>query len=211
MATAHELLHREQRFAVNDYDGEEPGVVVIDRRSPLLVVAPHAVNHHDRFGAPKLADIMTGGLACTLADALGASVIAASRRVPHWTDWNSRTDPFGRALESIVQPDKVTLVIDVHGMLDHHGVDVCVGLGPHPGRSERLFGDQLMSAMGDLRVTRDRPFSARGPRTVTARAQSKGIPAVQIEIARRFRDPVLQPEAAAHVLAGLVEMLRRYS
>lgn len=211
MLTSTKWLRRESRYARNAYDGGPELVVDVFRSSPLLLVAPHAVNHHDERGQAKVADLLTGGLAETLAEHLGASVLVASHRVPPWSTWEQRTDRFTQALHDHLAFSRMRLVVDLHGMLDSHGIDLCIGLGDRPGELERAVADELLAAFADHAVSIDRPFSARGHWTVVARAQALGISAIQVEIARRLREPDRSPAIADNLLQRMAHALRGYS
>ena len=70
-----EFNKRNAKYSANNNDGSEPDDSIrwVDRTktSPLVLVAPHATNHHRR-GRPKVADLYTGGITEMVADKLHA-------------------------------------------------------------------------------------------------------------------------------------------
>jgi hypothetical protein len=88
------------------------------------------------------------------------------------------------------------LVIDLH-MMRPRGVDICVGLGPRPELTERLWPIFVEEAVaGGLRPAVNWPFAAVG-RTLTSQLQRRGIPAVQLELSGECfdRDHPAMPRA----------------
>ena len=71
----------ETRYKAENYDGlgGKSTAYVVDRGSPIVLVASHAVNHF-RDRRPKLADRWTGGLTELLGELLDISVITATRK-----------------------------------------------------------------------------------------------------------------------------------
>ena len=197
----------ERPFAANAYDGR--GTSEVDyqpSRSKLLVTAPHAVNHH-RHARPKLADRWTGGLATLTGQALGAAVLIASSRVPDWTAWAERTDDFARALRSEVAAGAV--VIDVHGMSDTHGVDICIGTGTAPTALSTDLAALIEAKLEAYQVGINEPFAARAPYTVVDYVSGLGgRGALQIEVAARLRNPSEHPSEAETFASLFLEALR---
>lgn len=186
-----------------------PPVFAELRASGLVLTAPHAVGlRRDRRSKP--ADIATGGLAVLLARCVGASVLAAARPREADPSWVG-AHPLKDALADVLARGSVA-VVDVHGMHDGHGVDVCVGLGPDPRGGTGLLAEALTGPLrqAGLKVSVDAPFTARRTTTVTAFAQSRGVPAVQLEVARRWRDPWADPARAAQLVELLVTGLTAF-
>lgn len=204
-------LAREARYAAANYDGDGEPITLVERASSVLITAPHAVNHHRPDGTAKVADLATGSLAEIVAEATGHSVLTASRRVEPWAAWNERDDPFGRALATQLTRSDLGLVVDLHGMSDEHGVDLCIGLGPQPGDAESIIAEALQREFAELTVVRNAPFPARATSTITAHVQGRGLSAVQLEIARRWRRPEADAPRARRLLEGLEACLRHYS
>src|SRR5258708_38013862 len=150
-------IRRESCFQGRGYrgTGDDGSIDYAERSSDLLISAPHAVNHFCD-GAPKVADRRTGGLSKLLGDRLGVASLAPVGAVDDWRTWPERADPFRRALDRSVR--RGALVVDLHGMKDSHGVDVCLGFGPRPSGRVRLLAEALTAALAPLHVARDVPF-----------------------------------------------------
>jgi len=186
----------ERDYAVSSYDGSgaEADARFVNRNSRVLLTAPHAVNHH-RDGHPKLADRRTGGLAELLGELTGASVLSAIGRVPDWRQWAEREDPFARQLAQLLPG--VDYVLDLHGMTDQHGRQLCIGTGANPSGPTMRTARHLQVLLAPFAVTLDDPFTAAGGHTVVTRVQSLGGPvALQLEITAALRDPEEHPELA---------------
>lgn len=195
-------LEREQSYAVMNYDGEADADDVrhIDRRHPVLISAPHAVNHH-RFGASKRADRRTGGLAEVVGEATGAGVLTAAGRVSEWGSWEERTDGFVRILRR--EALRRTLILDLHGMGDRHGTDVCIGTGGESGPALRRAVGCLDRQFAGYRVSIDDPFDGSQWYTVLQYGRELGIAVIQLELSASLRDPRGNAAAAADVVARL--------
>ena len=77
MATQIEKLDR--KFSRNEYNGTGSRHFVIRKgRIPVMISAPHAVNHF-REGKIKYADMLTGGIAEYLQEQTGCHLICATR------------------------------------------------------------------------------------------------------------------------------------
>lgn len=193
---------RERRYQEGRYDGAGAvdAVGQVTGWLPVLLSAGHAVTHF-RHGAPKRADIGTGGLAELLAERVGAHAITSTGIA--MTDPNY--DPHGTFKDHLLDlACRVEAVVDLHGMTDGYGPDVCLGSGALPALADGLivvFRAELEVA--GFFVTVDDPFLADRPTTVTSTAQAAGVPALQLEIARRVRNPWQDPETAARLVGAL--------
>lgn len=205
--SAERWLQLERRFAARHYDGAPESDATRHRvgTMPVLITAPHAVNHH-RQGEPKVADRRTGGLAELLHEQTGATSLAAASRVPDWSRWVDRNDDFTRLLRKEIERNG--LILDLHGMGDHHGIDVCIGTGGQRGTAIDAAVAAMASAFAAFEVAVDEPFSALSPHTVTQFARRPAVGAVvQIELSARLRDPEAQPETAIAVASALGSVL----
>ena len=202
--SAERWLQLERRFAARHYDGAPDHAATRHRVGtiPVLLTAPHAVNHH-RNGIPKLADRRTGGLAELLHELTGATSLAAASRVPDWGRWADRDDDFTRLLRDDAERNR--LIVDLHGMGDHHGIDVCIGTAGQRGIAIDTAVDALARAFAAFEIAVDVPFSGLSPHTVTQFARRLGVGAVvQIELSARLRDPEAHPETAIEVVSAAV-------
>lgn len=190
LATAAEVATRNLGYSANDDRGigAKDSVRWIDRTatSSIVVVAPHAVKHH-RDGHLKAADTFTGGIAETVADRIGASVLTTTGEVSDWgEDWSTRNDEFTRILHSL--PERA-VIVDLHGMDDgSSSADISIGKSIKDSDVTRALAKRVRKAFdGDTVI--DGKFDASSHYTVTRHMQERGHDGVQIEISKTFRDP----------------------
>ena len=174
-------LYESQEWRSPDHDVREVSGLGV------LLTAGHASAHVNReSGLTKAAEVGTGPLAIALAEASGAAGLVLGRAVRA----NPNHDEVGecsfkqRVLWLLSQQARV--VLDLHGMRDEHGVDVCLGEGLDPGGRIGRIAVSAFEEVG-LRVVCNDPFDARRSGTVTRSVQEAGGDALQIEIARSLR------------------------
>ncbi|WP_054814589.1 hypothetical protein [Nocardia arizonensis] len=202
---------REQKYRANNYYGaQSPSAIdVLNGSRDIIVTAPHAL-HHFRDGRKKPADRWTGACAELLHLGLDATAIIPTGPIPDWTTWDERDDPFRQALDRLCTPE--TLVIDLHGMSNAHGVDVCVGLGPEPAADTGEFAEWLVDSLRPYEVSLNEPFSAAPHYTVTSHVQTRTpADAIQVEMALRVRDPADHPQRSADFLRRLASSIRKFA
>jgi len=174
--------------------------------SEVLLTAPHAVRTLSPSGSSKLADAATGPLARALSAASGASCLVAHSPWPG----NANADPLERCAfkQRMVEllSKRPSTVLDLHGMLDSHGCDVCIGTHKDGPSALADQATELLAAQGFV-VRRNDPFGARSPSTVTATALGAGAAAIQLEIAARWRNPVQRPDEAGAMYRALLELV----
>ncbi len=173
----------------------------------VLLTAPHATIHQ-RDGVRKAADLRTGSLVELLSVRTGASFLATSTAQPFDANWDVPSTPFHDKLRELYTPNH--FVIDVHGMSDSHGSDICIALGPAPGSRAQIVAERFAAAArkAGFRVSVNTPFDARRTTTITSYIQSQGGDAMEIEIARHLREPDRHPEAAERLLQWLSTCIR---
>lgn len=185
-----EFNKRNAKYSANDNDGSGPNDSIrwVDRTktSPLVLVAPHATNHH-RKGRPKVADLYTGGITEMVADKLNASALTTTGKVSDWHDnWKTRDDKFTRVLKGL--PDNA-IVVELHGMDDSSSEEpVSIGTGDRPSP----MTDDIVRSLSETlhgQVDIDAGFNAQASYTVTDFMQKRGHSAMQIEMNHAIRDP----------------------
>ena len=210
MHTANDWYRLESKYRTHRYTGtgDAEAVLTVTRSPDLLITAPHSLNHAHK-GHWKPADRGTGGLAELLGQRLGASVIVPTAVVPNWVSWQTRNDSFRRALDAATARRPFT--IDVHGMTDAHGPDLCIGLGPAPTKRVKALAAAIHSALAKFDVVDNDPFAAVAPSTITAHLQRSGAPdAIQLEFAARHRSPNAQSSESTVLVDKLTECLRAF-
>lgn len=185
-----EFEKRNAKYSADDNDGSGPDDSIrwVDRTktSPLVLVAPHATNHH-RKGHPKVADLYTGGITEMVADKLNASALTTTGKVSDWRDdWTTRDDKFTRVLKEL--PDNA-IIVELHGMDDSSSEEpVSVGTGDRPSP----MTDDIVRRLSETlhgQVDVDAGFNAQASYTVTDFMQKRGHSAMQIEMSHAIRDP----------------------
>ncbi|MBI4148325.1 hypothetical protein HY490_03480 [Candidatus Woesearchaeota archaeon] len=167
---------------------------VIAGKRNVLLSAPHATRHV-REGAAKDADFCTGAIARAVAELTGATVIFTTHKSandPNFVDAvDGRLIPYKQALADLSRAGGLTAVLDVHGASETQPFDV--DFGTLNGKS--VLGNPLLihllsasfKAEGFGELTSN-VFAAEQQASVTKFAsQQLGIPAVQLEINRKFR------------------------
>lgn len=181
---------------------DDPALLV-DRGSAVVLTAPHGTPHY-RAGAMKAADLHTASLTMLAGEVAEVSTVVSARARGEWETWDERDDEFARHLRDLRAPAR--MLIDIHGMGDHHGPDFCLGTGPRPGALEELAVDILRAELEPFEVAVDSPFDARPHYTVTSLAQRQlGMAGLQIEVAARWRSP--HDEGAAPAATALSRAL----
>ena len=183
IATTAEVAARNLPYSFNKNKGfaRRDAIRWIDRTktSNIVIVAPHAVVHH-RNDHVKAADTFTGGLAETLADRIGASVLTTTGEV---SDWN---DEFTRVLHSL---PKNSIIVDLHGMDNSSSrADISVGKSKKDSGATKALAKRIREQFhGDTVI--DGKFNATGHYTVIRHMQERGHDGVEVEISERFRNP----------------------
>lgn len=153
----------------------------------------------------KRPELWVGSLTEALAELTGSSAVVPLRTLIE-SPWNERTDEVADAVRHAAVQN--AMVIDLHGMTDAHGIDICLGLGPNPPDPVLRFAATIQDAFArPLRVSVNRPFAASAPHTVTSYVQDLGGKGIQVEIAARLRRPRTQPTLAAMLFNSLIQVL----
>jgi hypothetical protein len=202
----------EEQFAACHYDGEPTGPEIIEilGNAPIILSSPHATNH-PREGRVKLADLFTGTLAIQLAHLTGASALIAA----HKTDEDpaySTDGRYKRRLISLIAKTNARFVLDIHGMKQSRLTDFEFGTnhGVTIGEQKELLTTfvRMFKQAGFDNLVVDKLFAASRPTTITSFAWGTcHVPSIQLEIHKRYRDPVNDPEAYATILSVLRDTL----
>jgi len=176
---------------------------------PVLLSAPHSVRHirHKRI---KPSDEFTGSIICMLNKLTGCHGLAVAKLYggdPNFDDKCIYKD----FLKNLTATANLRLIIDVHGASREHDFDIDIGtikgkslLGRN--RIQTLL-KEAMEYYGINKISENR-FSVSGQNTITAYAsQNLGIPAVQLEINKRFRVPHQNPQDYCRVVGALSDLI----
>ncbi len=189
------LKRYEREFCQNKYDGKkrEKPFKYVKGKTSVLVSACHTVNH-SRNGNAKLADMLTGAFAKHLKKVTGCHIF--------YRLYNDGCDPnfdnefkdggYKKALAKVVKENNIKLVLDLHAAIEKREFDIDLGTDFDNSLNGYNFIPDIINIfaerLGINKVTHNKVFSAP-PNTVTNYiANATQIPAIQLEINRRFRD-----------------------
>ncbi len=120
----------EQIFAREGYESDSLAPFVITQGSiPVLLSAPHAVNHF-RNGEIKYADIYTGGIATFLQEETACHLICAANSKTYDPNFDQfGQNPYQQALLPYIKEHAIRLVLDLHGASYSREYAVEIGTG----------------------------------------------------------------------------------
>ena len=216
----------EPLFSDDHYNGSgETAFFFREGTVPVMVSAPHAVNHF-RSGSVKYADMFTGGIARYLHETTGCHMICSSRFAEN--DWNydaPKNNRYQRELAAYVSEHHVRLLLDLHGAARTRRYAVEMGTAPYHGAEAhgadeedpslhqyKFIDDVIQSIFLDAfrarsiaqnEVWKNTLFDAGRQNTVTRYiSRNTDTACIQLELNRNFRDPQ-NPEQ----FMGLIEAL----
>jgi phage replication-related protein YjqB (UPF0714/DUF867 family) len=201
----------EDRYRESLYDGASPQSnvrITGNRKGSFIFTAAHAVNHI-RERKVKYAERGTGGLAELLAISSGSLSLTVDGPLDYDPNWDHSPEiPFKKSLLSLLTNGKT--VIDLHGMKDDYGVDICIGLGTAPSAFAKEVAGNLAASLTNVgfRVSMDWPFDGRRIGTITNFVQEKGFSGFQVEIAARLRYPNVSSQDSNLLVDGFVSAVR---
>ncbi len=159
----------------------------------VLLSAPHATRHV-REGSTKVADYCTGAIARAVTELTGATIIYTTHKSaldPNFYDFaDGTTIPYKQNIAALASETPFIILLDIHGASETQPFDV--DFGTMFGKSLLGKDDLLvqlknsLTAKGIASLSSDF-FAAEQHQTVTKFASSKNIPAVQLEINKKFR------------------------
>lgn len=197
------LIELERPFSKNKYNGGgltnfkvESGTI------PILVSAPHAVNHY-RDDAVKKADLYTGGIVRYLHELTSCHIIYSSRYSEADPNYDPQQDcDYKKKLTEYIEENDIRLVIDIHGAAADK--PYAVELGTIDDEDSSLCGRKFVAKLindvflkefayidSPLKdIKKNTIFNARNIDTITNFVSTQlGVPAIQLEINGTYRDP----------------------
>lgn len=196
-------------FAANNYEGADsnPDVMMIpgDAGTKLLISSPHAVNHH-RYSDIKVADDLTGAISLAAsARTRAAGIIMSKFATSKFSEFGAVDTPYAVAIHEN-GPSEYKMLLDVHGMMDKYGPDICFGTGPDQPESFQWAMDLFNILFPEMKASFNTPFSAMAPYTVTTWAANAGMHALQIELSDNFRARLVSGELMPRFLEWVNQM-----
>ncbi len=182
------------------------GSIFLKGEAPILVTASHATAHL-RMNVLKYEEHYTGAIAVILHILTGSHAIythLASKVDPNYYD----EAPFKKKIEEVIKEYGIKFVIDLHGTRTKRNEDIYPGVGKN---REFLLGndtylnrlEELVKSSG-LILGGTEVFPASRQMTITKFISSRlRIPAMQVEISERLRQPDKNPSE----FVGLIRIL----
>lgn len=187
------------------------GYVYVEGTKPVIISFPHTIKqpsrgkYNDGYGY-KGADTYTGSLAKIISEKTGAHIIyktTYSEDDENYIDYTKKTTAYRTAVKDIANKNNVKAFIDVHGFSDK-SKNKSIELGT--GRGNNLLGDtdvinSVLKALEineftvnadskENKVVIDEEFTGGGKKTMSSyTANVVGIPSIQIEIGKTYRNP----------------------
>jgi gamma-glutamylcyclotransferase (GGCT)/AIG2-like uncharacterized protein YtfP len=204
-------FEKEQEERYGEFPPEDSsGMMFVRGDTPMLVTAPHATMH-SRINKLKEQEEYTGAISVILHSLTGSYAL--------YTHWASTTDPnfydnapFKKKLAKIVTKFGIKFVLDLHGTGVKRNEDIYPGVGKDKEFliGNNLYFDKLKDTvhsngfiLGGFHV-----FPATRQMTVTKYvATNLGIPAMQIEINKRLREPESKPERFEKLVNSLTDYI----
>jgi hypothetical protein len=182
-------------------------VYIRDGPNPAIVTAAHAVRHR-RNGAWKSADRSTGPLALEVARLADCRALIGT--APAYEDANyDDTSRFKHWLARLLR-DRAGFVLDIHGMKDAPA-DIVMGTagGLTPAGLVETAIDAATRVGLTAIVAQTGHLGAERPSTITSFClRELGVPAVQLELAPRLRDPDQDPDRFDRACRFLAQVAR---
>ena len=222
------ICELEKPFSANIYDGGGPADFVIEPGTcPVMISAPHAVNHF-RCGQEKKADMYTGGLARYLHEVTGCHVICSCRQALRDPNYDPPgANPYQDAVMAHLEKHRIFALVDLHGLARWREYAMEIGTAPvQPGGQggaedpslhghgyiadaiTAIFGERFSRCAAQQEICKNRHFNAGSQNTVTKYiSEHSDTACVQLEINRNYRDPD-RPEALRELTEGLIELVR---
>ncbi len=139
----------ERKFSRHKYNGsKKAGFVIVPGRIPLMISAPHAINHF-REGQLKCADRFTGSIAILLHQLTGCHIIYSSGYFngdPNYDNLNS--NPYQQALIEYLKEHNIPVLIDLHGASESRPYAVEIGTAPERDMDNNIIGNPYSSLNG---------------------------------------------------------------
>ena len=189
------INEQEAEFAMNDYRGNgiddfkyEIGNI------PILICAPHTVKQV-RNGEYKAADVYTGAMIKTLSETTEASIIYKTSTNGD-ENYTIEDTEYRNKIREIVEENEIRVIFDLHGMRRDRESDLDVGTGDI-NHINLLNQNYLLPSINNaftnenykINYTVNKYFCGGKIYTTSTYASQKlGIPTIQLEINRNFRD-----------------------
>lgn len=153
----------------------------------FVFTAPHAMMTKRKDGK-FFSDMHTGPVTEVLADVCNSGLIICRQNNNTPREWEKHeVDGFYANLQTAVMLEK--FIVDIHGMKNDHGVDVCIGLGSNPSDRSAMFASALVDNLKEFfTVSVNEPFNAKSLHSVVSYVQNFKGDAIQVELSLNVRE-----------------------
>ena len=176
---------------------------------PILLVSPHATSHL-RKGKIKIYEKFTGAINVILNSISGVHSLYTVYASPFDSNYYETT-ALKKRIREIVESCGIKFVMDIHGTGSYRKFDIYPGIGKEGEFVNR--NEFLMSVLEnvlkkyDIRLGGTHIFPAYRQHTVSRFVNSElGIPAMQIEINKKYREP----DTDSHLFEKLIYSLNEF-
>ncbi len=187
----------EKEFSINNYNGDltkTSSYTYLRGKIPIFLSAPHSVRHY-RNKKLKKPEVYTGALVKMLHYITGCHVIYKNKNDGFDPNYcNSNNDGgYKNKIIQVIEDEDIKMFIDVHGMSINKFLDIDIGTDFKKTINHNYSITEILKIFfekeGILNVGFDQIFTAQSNNTITKNTSlSTGIPCVQIEINRFYRD-----------------------
>ncbi len=170
---------------------------IISGKVPVLLSAPHVYAHRRPSirGVLKQGEPRTGELVREISSISGAYGIVATKNIVEYDPNYNQLDnnPYKFAVKELFKEKKVRMLIDVHGLSDHHQYDFGIFYCMRFKRSKELTR-KLLKELSDEKELKSLSYYIgytvkNRQETLTEYVSEKlKFPALQIEVARYIRE-----------------------
>jgi superfamily II DNA helicase RecQ len=170
---------------------------IISGKVPVLLSAPHVYAHRRPSirGVLKHGEPRTGELVREVSSISGAYGIVATKNIVEYDpNYNQlENNPYKFAIKDLFKEKKVRMLIDVHGLSDHHQYDFGIFYCMRFKRSKELT-HKLLKELSDEKELKSLSYYIgytvkNRQETLTEYVSEKlKFPALQIEVARYIRE-----------------------
>lgn len=204
-------------FQRNNGNGEEvcdDYIETISGDTPIILSTPHSINHF-RNGKLKYCDINTGAIVRYVQDVCDCHCIYVKSYVEADGNYDDiETCRYKRTLKQYVKDNGIKLLLDIHGTAEASPNGIEFGTASDDNQTLvgydfiiDVFTECFKRCIPDFKgkvIVRNEVFAAHGKNTVTNYISSVcGIPCLQIEINKIFREDETCIDTAHALIAGI--------
>ncbi|RCW60162.1 hypothetical protein [Halanaerobium] len=181
---------------------------------PILISAPHAVRHC-RYGRVKQSDYLTGSIVYLLNELTGCHGISLTKNYGGDPNIDS-TCIYKRKIKDICSNNDIKVFLDIHGAAGSKTWDIDFGTNSNINLLGNIkILNILESSFKDFNINKiSHDYFAASLKTNVSYfvANELGIPAIQVEINRKYRSPKINPENFNFLLSsiskGIIEFIK---